>query len=1284
MKRIIILIAIIAPAVISIAQEEIWMHPNRGQWHQNISYKIEVPGGNMFLEKTGFTYDFSNIKEIYHAAHEPDHQLELKGHVVKTTFLNAQEPIFEESDQASHYENYFIGKDPSKWASKVYPCEHVDYLSLYDGINLSIYESDATLKYDIIVAPGADPAQFKVQYEGQDAIYIDKSGQLIVKTKLGDLIEGAPVAYQKINGLKKKVACNYVLEDDIMHFEFPDGYDSAYELVIDPSLTFSTFTGATSDNWGMTACPDANKNLVAAGVVFGTGYPFSTGAYDPSMNGGQTDIGLTKFNADGTSLIFSTFLGGAETETPHSLVVNDNNELYVFGATSSQNFPVSGSGYQQTHAGGPTVQVSNYINYDSGPDMFITKFTADGTGVLGSTYYGGNDIDGITWGNSTLYFNYGDQIRGSIMVDDQSNVYIASTTRSTNIGIQGGFQGAINGTSDGIVAKFNSNLSNLLWSSYLGGSGLDAAYSVDVASNGDVFVCGGTTSSNFPATSGNMNGAFQGGISDGFVTRFSAPTYNNPRSTYLGTNDYDQAYFVQLDPDDFVYIYGQTKGGYPNTPGHYSNPQSGQFIHKISNNLTTSQWSSTFGASSGNEELSPTAFLVSDCYRIYVAGWGGSTNQSGQAVNSSSTGMPLTGDAYQSQTNGSNFYLGVFDADMMNLDYGTYMGSTATNGHDHVDGGTSRFDKQGGVYHAVCAACGNSGFPTTPGVWAPNNGSQNCNLAAFQFDLSKIDATLSAANPVVCFPDAVDFINDSQNGNAYEWHFGDGNTSTQFEPSHNYAGPGTYSVMLIVSDVNGCFTPDTAYLDVTVELSQAQAGALSDTICPGTSVELWATGGSAYAWGPANLLDDPASSNPIATITQETTFTVDVTSTCGNSQVEVTVSVYDVNTAISPDTAICIGESAPLWVTGGATYVWTPPGSLDDPNIANPTATPTTTTDYYVDITTADGCFVKDTTQVWVDLDLPFPVLEDSLNLCKGASQQITITGGTSYIWTPNYNINDVSSSTPTIYPEVDTTYYVDAINACGVTPDSIHVSVIEVTGEVNPDTTVCPGESAILWATGGVQYHWSPSAHLTGSTQATTVATPPYNTQYRCIITDENGCKDTQYTHVYLFPTPAIEVSPAVYAVLDDTINIWAQGNGVITWSPDYNISCIECTDPYVWPEQSFVYTATITDANGCKNWAEVPIYFDPLIYIPNAFTVNGDGINDYFKAQGYNIIEFEMLIFNRWGELIKTLSSLDESWDGTYQGVPVPDGVYVWQVRYVDLDLDPHMLRGHVVVLK
>lgn len=1287
MKKLLLICFSLLFLGVSYGQDEIWMHPNRGQWHENISYKIGIPSGKLFLEKQGFTYSFSDEGKHYDHGHDHDHEENdaSRYHVVKTHFLGSNpDAPFEEISPSPFYENYFLGNDTTKWKHHITAYNEIKYLALYNQIDLHIYQSNATLKYDYIIDVGGDPNEIKVQYEGQDDIRIE-NGALVVTTSLGEFSESKPFAYQQIGMLKQRIECEYLLEGNIVSLIFPDGYDTDLPLIIDPELSFSTFTGASSDNWGMTACPDINGRLIGAGIVFGDGYPTSAGAYDGSFNGGAVDIGITKFNSDGSGILFSTFIGGNGSETPHSLVVNDDNQLYIMGATSSDNFPVGGSAYQNVNNGGGSAIIDG-INFLGGSDIFIIKLTPNGDGFLGGTFYGGNGFDGISEGGTaeasmTVAYNYGDQLRGEIILDDASNVYIASTTRSSNLDIVGGFDGSLAGAQDAVVAKFNPNLSNLLWSTYLGGSNLETGNSIQVSSTGDIFVAGGTSSTNFPNTAGNIHSSYKGGTVDGYVMKFPAPSYASPEGTYLGTNTYDQAYFVQLDADDFVYVYGQSSGPYQTDGSNYINSNSGQFIHKISNDLNTTIWSSVFGAGTGNAEISPTAFLVSDCYEIYIAGWGGNTNIK---PGSTTTGFPVTADAYQTTTSGSNFYLAVFSADMEDLKYGTFMGDPSSNG-DHVDGGTSRFDKSGTIYHAVCAACGPNDFPTTPGTFSEANGSSNCNMAAFQFELSKIDAVLSTGAPVVCIPDPVTFANDSENGNTYFWDFGDGiGTSTDFEPTYFYTIPGDYTVMLVVSDADGCYTPDTAYIDITIALFEGEAGTLIDTICPGSSVELFAIGGESYTWGPADVLDDPNSSNPIATITEETTFTVIISSECGTSEVDVTVYVHGTDAAAEGDTIICVGGNAMLSSGGGVDYDWSPEAYLDDPGSSNPTATPPITTYFTVLITTEEGCEIEDLVKVQVDQDLPYPNLIDEVNICNGDSIRVTASGGREYLWVPDYYVSDDTLYNPYLSPPVDTSYLVKFTNACGSTFDSVYVNVIDIDADISTDTTICPDDSAQLWATGGEFYKWIPNSFLDNPTIHNPVTTPQYDITYTVIVSDEFGCSSTATTTITLFDRPDILVSPAAYPIVGDTISIYAEGDGTILWTPPYNISCETCPTTVVYPEIETFYTATITDDNGCKNKGVVPVYFDPLIFVPNAFTPDTDVFNNYFKAIAHNISNFEMLIFNRWGEVIYTMNNIDETWDGTYQGVFAPDDVYIWQIVYTDLKGLSHEMRGHVTLLR
>ena len=1288
------------------AEERIWIKPNKGQWHQNVKYLIKIPGGDMFLESNGFTYQFHNGNDLIHGhnheGHEHDHgdhndhdddDTDLKAHVVKTKFLGANfHPTFTELKPSPHVENYFIGNDASKWVSNLKLFNQLNYNELYPGIGLNIYEHEQTLKYDVLVAPGADISKYRVKYDGQESIQV-VDGNLFITTTLGTITEQKPYAFQMIDGKEEEIECHYQLKGNIVTFNFPNGYDHTLPLVIDPVLLFSTFTGSTGDNWGMTACPDINDKLIAAGIVFASGYPVTAGAINASANptttpgafgsAGVCDIGLTKFNATGTGVEFSTYIGGNGSETPHSVIVNDQNEIFLMGATSSSTFPVTPNGYQTVFQGGPSVTPHN-IGFTAGSDIFVLRINPTGSNILRGTYIGGTGTDGISTGNSIAY-NYGDRLRGEIIVGSNSTVYISSTTASTNFPIAGGFQNSLGGSQDAVFIKLDNTLSNLMYSSYIGGSGLESGNSIQLSSAGDLFVAGGTTSNNFPFTTGQLNPNFIGGSTDGYVIKLEGPNYSNPKATYLGTTDYDQSYFVQLDLNDKVYVYGQTAGNYTVSPGRYANTNSGQFIHKLDNNLTTTEWSSVFGGSTGDTEISPTAFLISDCYEIYVAGWGGTVNG---AVSSTTNGFPVTPDAYQNTTSGSNFWIGVFDPDMVGLKYGTFMGNTnhvGTQG-DHVDGGTSRFSKGGKIFHAVCAACGglNSGFPTTPGVYSPNNGSSNCNMASFVFDLAQIEAALGAPIPVTCLPNATVFTNSSINGNTYTWYFGDGDSSSLFSPTHLYPGPGIYDVMLIVSDSNGCYTPDTAFVQVEVILPVYDAFAFEDTICPGTSVQVTASGGTSYIWSPPSLFTNAGIQSPFGTFSTDTTISVQITSVCGSVSLDVDIWMHEVNTEADGDTAICVGETTPLTASGGVSYNWDNGLTLSDSTIASPIAEPIESTVYTLIITTAETCLDTHYIPVHVDQGLPQPVIQGAGKICLGNEQQLIASGATSYTWSPNYNISNVNVFNPTVWPTVDTTYQIEFSNACGDKIAQASIDVIDIEPTIRPDTSVCPFEPVSLWAGGGDFYSWEPEEFVKNPSGQNPIAITSKSRRYVARVSDKIGCYDTIGFWINVFDLPKITVSDDIFAISGDPVPIWAKGDGSIEWFPKSYIDCDVCKETEVSPPRNENYTAILTDMNGCQVQDDVAIIYSPLIYVPNAFTPDGNEYNNVFKAVTNNIIEFEMTIYNRWGEIVFQSFDTEGFWDGSYAGKPAQDGVYVWKIHYTDLNEARELLVGHVTLLR
>jgi len=816
--------------------------PNEGQWKEDFLYKGIAPFADIYLEKSGITYVVSasdNMDKIHHAkelSQGQDEAYTLKYHAYKMTWLggNPSAKTIAAKKQNFYY-NYYLGNEPEHWKSNVGIYGNVDYADLYPNIDLHISSDKGNAKYDFIVKPGGDPEKIQLAYEGLDHLEI-KKGNLILKTSVGEITEMAPYAFQYIGGDLKEVKCNYVISaKGIVYFSFPDGFDKSLNLTIDPTIVFASLTGSTADNWGFTATYDAQGNLYAGGISSSIGYPTTIGAFQWSFGGGTVgslmpcDISISKFNSAGTNLLYSTYLGGNFDEMPHSLIVDASNNLIVAGKTMSTNYPVTGSAFSGTNAGGY--------------DFAITKFNSTGTALLASTYVGGSGDDGVNISPSfygtqpSLSYNYGDASRSEVIIDKTGNIYLAGSSQSTNFPVTASAaKSTLGGTQDGIFMKFNPTLTTMMYGTYLGGSQNDAAYvlSLDTAQT-HVYVGGGTQSTDFhtAAMVGGYQATYQGGATDGYICRFlNSGNYPLEKATFIGTNAYDQCYGLEVDLENNVYAMGQTLGAFPVTAGTYSNPGSPQFLIKLNKDLNSSIYSTVFGSGpSSKPNISPVAFLVDTCQNVYISGWASSFS-----TGTSTNNMPITSDAFQSTTDGSDFYFIVLSKNALSLLFGSFFGSPGRS--EHVDGGTSRFDPNGVVYQAICASCGSgSAYPATPGAWASTKGgtNTNCNLGAVKiaFNLGGVKAQADA-NPSTsgCAPLLVQFGNNSSNATFYYWDFGDGATSTTATPSHSFNNPGDYSVMLVAINPNACRTHDTVYLAINVSTDTIKANfdmALADT-----------------------------------------------------------------------------------------------------------------------------------------------------------------------------------------------------------------------------------------------------------------------------------------------------------------------------------------------------------------------------------------------------------------------------------------------------------------------
>jgi gliding motility-associated-like protein len=1213
---------------------------NKNQWESQVRYRADIPGGFLQLKNQGWVYVFYDQEKLSRLRHGrlgsqqafmriQEDPTRVRAHGVEVSFVDANPGArMEASQEIGNSRNYFLG-DQSRWATEVRSYAEVTYRQIYRGVDMRLMSRDASLKYEFEVAPGTNPRQIKLRYQGAQALRIDADGHLIVGTSLSDITETKPYSYQIVDGRRVEVPSRFRLRGEVLSYEFPEGYDKDLPLVIDPRLIFSTYSGSLADNWGNTATFDNEGNLYSGGTAFSTGFPVTIGAFDITFNGaGQfnTDVAILKFSPDGTRLLYATYLGGGDSEIPHSMIVNNAGQLVIYGTTSSLNFPTGLNAYDRSFNGGTPRRVGvageggaiGGVTYARGSDIFVSILSNNGSQLVNSTYVGGSGNDGIAHTGDAVVRNYGDELRGEVIVDQQNNVYIASCTRSADFPTQNAAQAVNRGSLDGVVFRLSADLTALNWSTYYGGGNLDDAFSLQISRQGDIYVAGGTTSTNLTVSANALRGSNPGG-NDGFVARYS----NSGAflgATYLGTERFDQAYFVDLDGAGDVYVFGTTNGSYPVSSGVYTNPNSGQFIHKINPALTNSIFSTVVGASRGIPDISPTAFLVNECGNIYIAGWGGVTGDQPDYATGSQllrvAGMPTTADAIRRGTNGDDFYLMLLSPEARSLVYGTFIGGNSITDGDHVDGGTSRFDPRGIIYHATCA-CRDNNFPTTPGVFSNTNraASFGCNIASFRIDIDDLRAAFLITDPSgapltsACAPAEVRFPNRSVNGITYTWDIRLQGSTTPLLTSANtderftFTTPGTYVITLTARNNAICRQ------DVTQQNLVIGTGSLvvspPATLCPGETVQLNATGGTTYQWSPATGLSNPNIANPVASPTSTTTYTVrsqtaqgcqlssTVTVTVNNIQARFTTQIQNRCDSLPTVTFTNTSQNASdfSWDLGaGRSFTGTQP-----PPQRYPAGT------YRVILTARSGVCVRRDTSIftiagWQTISLSAPPV-----ICQGQSTQLRATGGanSTYLWSPGTGLSSTTVANPTANPATTTRYAVritDGPSGC-FRDTSILVTVVTNARAdfdvVDPDP--CFNDSSVRVRNNGPQsdgYRWN---FGDGRTFAGFQPPPIRYTRsgtYLILLTIGQGsCQSRDSATVNVALPPRLQITPDTAVCARESVQLQASGGDQYAWTPTAGLSNPNIANPVATPAQTTRYTVRITSANNCAREASVTV---------------------------------------------------------------------------------------------
>ncbi|MCC2545711.1 gliding motility-associated C-terminal domain-containing protein [Hymenobacter sp. BT175] len=784
---------------------------NQGQWPTAIRFKAAVPGGDVYLAQNGLVYDWHSTADLEraHAAYDkakggtlPD--LALRGHAVFVDFVGARagEPAGAES--RPEYHNYFLGKDQSRWASRVPLYAQTRYEELYPGISLKLYGTPAgQLEYDFLVAPGAQASQIGLRYRGAEALTLRADGSLLVRTSVTDVHEQRPYAYQTVQGRRQTVPCRYKLTGNVIRYEFPQGYNHRLPLVIDPVVAAATYSGSTGTVFGNTAAYDAAGNIFTGGAAQTFGYPITPGAYQTTLRS-TPEVCISKLTPNGAALLYATYLGGGGQDDVRAMLTNAAGDLFLLTNTGSFDFPTT-SGCFDASANG-------------GNDAAISRLSANGTALLGSTYLGGSGFDQPV----------------DLDISGQGDVYVVGSTQSSNFPVSAtAFSRTFQGSGDTFVARFNSTLSTLQWCTYLGGSGSDNPAGIKILGNGETVVAGNTTSSNFPVTPGVLTPTYRS-PGEAFVTRLRADGTGLVASTYYGAAT--GAEFIgsmDTDPAGNVYLLGTTTtwGSIAATPGSVSAPSAQTFVTKLASDLRTLRYTATMGSF---VQFSPRAMRVDACENIHGAGFS----------NSSGTQMPVLNPLPNG--NSGPYYTFTLASNGARLLFGSYTGGS----HDHTN--VQRFDPQGRLYQAHCYTGG--GFPTVSPAYSTVNRASGYDIAVF-----KIDQGLGASGAIVraqvndvapaCAPYRVTFGNQSVGTSRFRWNFGDGATDTTQNPSHVFTAAGTYRVRLVaLSNGSSCGRSDTTYLTVNVKDKPVAALPRELQLCNGPQTLNAGNPGNTYLW----------------------------------------------------------------------------------------------------------------------------------------------------------------------------------------------------------------------------------------------------------------------------------------------------------------------------------------------------------------------------------------------------------------------------------------------------
>ena len=434
--------------------------------------------------------------------------------------------------------NYFVGDDPRKWRTGVTNYARVKYTGVYPGVDLVYYGNQRQVEYDFVVAPGADPSDIKLGFDGIEALSVDDAGDLVLKSGGAEIRQHRPVIYQEADGGRAIVSGRYLLTGSHqVAFEISN-YDKSKPLVIDPVLVYSTYLGGLSDDTPAGIAVDDTGAVYVAGRTTSADFPVTPGAYQ-TQRSAYVDIFVTKLNPAGTEIVYSTYIGGSGYDSTTDIAIDKHGSAYVTAEVDSSDFPTTLGALQPS--------------YNGSQNGSVTKLSPDGSSLIYSTYLGGTAQD----------------FSSAIAVDDSGCAYVVGGTFSSDFPTRNAFQPYNSSLEDAYLTKLSPDGSSLVYSTYFGGWSYDLFRVVAVDSDGYAYVAGnGNSEIGLPLK--NEAQSHPAGINDTLVAKFTPDGRDIVYSTYIGGAKNDIPYSIAADSQGNAYVTGETSSfDFPVTQGAF-------------------------------------------------------------------------------------------------------------------------------------------------------------------------------------------------------------------------------------------------------------------------------------------------------------------------------------------------------------------------------------------------------------------------------------------------------------------------------------------------------------------------------------------------------------------------------------------------------------------------------------------------------------------------------------------------------------------------------------------